>query len=1241
MKLRLISMLIASSMAAGNFTMPVSTAAMKDIAPLMHTGSTEYILPIVGTDDLTDGSPGYPEIENYDNGISEPESRDSAEGNSGGIIPEGVPLEENEPGLISSGSLFEDSAVDALQNGNLVTDIPAGGEAVFDGLSDGPAAGEDASGDLSDSPAGDGPVSDGFSDADALSDTPAEGVPVPDDLTDNRLSGAFTEGNPASDNLSYDEGLSGTLTGGDPAPDNLSDDDALSDTLAGEEPDNEDLTEEIPADENLMEEELPVEDSETLEEEDDLIEDDQDDEDALIEDEQDDEEDEEDPEEEDPEKNSEELDEESDEVLEEALGGYEFAGYLYDLIPNYVWVGEGEPSRIGHEYLLGDKESRAKELEGDSAEALQDSGELPSLDDSAGEDSAAADDDEAEEPLYSNILVEEFAEDAPADFLPYTDSNDSELIGETMSFTPLSTGTVPMTMNLASPIIGDELVTMDFGTQSTVNAPMMAPAVPPLVGASGGNYIADTVKRVVYQGYKSRSTTVDSSMSDGLHTISSGKVRIYKDGRYFINGGIALDGQTYYADENGYLIGGWLKTIMDSSNSDYQNEKNDMAFSFRYFDRSSYKMQTGLVKVDGLWHYFNDNGAMIVNKANTINGNYYYSDRYGICERVKLRFGNVIISDANQNNNTYLANKAVTAVDINTFTGQNGEYSFRPRWYKDLTSLEVFGFNPVENSEAYYCTLRDGSLAGKIGCIYRNVGKYNGRAIDLRLTVTGYEFFNLNGDNEVGYFYVAKGKIGLNACNTRNITADMEFLDHETGRAVSLKGYATFSDIDISQSVSILSPVDNVYVDKNCALYKDPASMTFTAPFTASRVGSVVNDPDREYWVQVNYTGTHLKFRFGSAYEQYVFADSGLNISGEARDIWNKSYSGNPADYSIEHDGGLLHQSWQGLHYRRLGRISIPPVSKTVSDQDEKDVTDNRLKEDELNYTYTLSHNVPAESSEYYYSSYKVSDVFENGLIIQSAGIRVHDDAGADVTERFDISVSGQRVDFSGKAVFLAHSSFYDNNYHYTVPVTIRDVSLLEHKDGEDRVIYNKCTAGFTRPSGPEEKTSNTTTTRIRIPYSFGDITITKRILEKDIVWAHGNPTFLFCAEGTDEKGVRHRYEEYICFSRGKYSVNSGYAVLSTTIRHVPAGVYRVWELPVIDYYLTGAQALTSNMTITRVSDPGRGKDPSQVAYGSCTLTRTNPNAGIAFTNAKGDYHGLRHTSVVQNNIPVAFDTKS
>ncbi|MBP3900291.1 MAG: hypothetical protein J6D53_02360, partial [Blautia sp.] len=822
-------------------------------------------------------------------------------------------------------------------------------------------------------------------------------------------------------------------------------------------------------------------------------------------------------------------------------GGYKFAGYLEEGIPNYVWEGEGRPSVLGDELVSS-----------------------------------------PEEPLLTAELL-----------LP-----------------PMKAGS---------------------------SGPMLAGLSPT---SEGGNYIADPPRRRAYHGSKTFSDKVDSTMKDGLHTISQGKVRAYKGGRYFIDGGFALDGKLYYADEDGLLIAGWLKTLSDSTVSNASSVTNDKNFGFRFYDRDSYVMQTGHIKVDGLWHYFNESGVMLKNYPIMIDGKFCYADQYGICEQIKLRYGNTLISESNQNNDAYNAKHYANVVDINTFTGQKGEYSFRPKWYPDISTLELFGFPEVmEDPAGFYCTLRDNSLQGRVGCIYRNVGRYNGRELDLKVNVTGYDLFELAGDKETGYFYVDKNIIGLNAVNTKNITADLIFLDHETGRETEVKGYATFTDIDIGQSISILSPVDELYVDKECVLYKDPASNTFTSPFISERIGTAVNDPDREYWVQANFTGSRLSVRLGSSYEQFVFAGSGLDIAGECRYVWADHYTGNPHDYSLFYPSGRIVRNWQGIYPKRLGRVSIPPIVKTVSDEDEIDVTKNRLRDDELRYNYTLSHNVPSENEEFYYDTYMVSDVFEDGLVIDKNGIYITNDNETDVTGMFDISVEGQRVEFRAHTDMLKNDSFYDNNYNYHIPVEIADVESLRNTDKEDYIIYNTCTAEFSRLGSFENTTSNETETRIRIPLSFGSITITKRISEADIVWAHGNPTFLFRADGKDEKGNSHRYEEFVSFRKGGYALTGdGFAEVSVTISHVPCGTYRVTELPVIDYYLTGAEAATKNMLITAAGEPGKGKDPALVAYGTGTLSREEPDAGIVFYDAKGDYSGYRHTDVVCNTLPLIMN---
>ena len=65
-----------------------------------------------------------------------------------------------------------------------------------------------------------------------------------------------------------------------------------------------------------------------------------------------------------------------------------------------------------------------------------------------------------------------------------------------------------------------------------------------------------------------------------------------------------------------------------------------------------------------------------------------------------------------------------------------------------------------------------------------------------------------------------------------------------------------------------------------------------------------------------------------------------------------------------------------------------------------------------------------------------------------------------------------------------------------------------------------------------------------------------------------------------------------------------------------------------MDYFLIAADPGSSNVSI---------RSSGSSSYGTGVLTREEPEAGIIFTDQKGDDHGYRHTDVVRNTIPLAL----
>ena len=151
-----------------------------------------------------------------------------------------------------------------------------------------------------------------------------------------------------------------------------------------------------------------------------------------------------------------------------------------------------------------------------------------------------------------------------------------------------------------------------------------------------------------------------------------------------------------------------------------------------------------------------------------------------------------------------------------------------------------------------------------------------------------------------------------------------------------------------------------------------------------------------------------------------------------------------------------------------------------------------------------------------------------------------------------------------------------------------------------------------------------------------GQITIIKKILESEITWAHGNPTFSFVIEGTDIRGNKRKYEDSVVFMQDAYQVDgNGYAFLEVTISNIPLGTYQVYEKPVLRYYLKKAQANTSNVEIIKGREPAYGVAPVDIAYGTVGLDKDHQKASITFYNRKKRYDGYSHNSLAENTLPV------
>lgn len=155
---------------------------------------------------------------------------------------------------------------------------------------------------------------------------------------------------------------------------------------------------------------------------------------------------------------------------------------------------------------------------------------------------------------------------------------------------------------------------------------------------------------------------------------------------------------------------------------------------------------------------------------------------------------------------------------------------------------------------------------------------------------------------------------------------------------------------------------------------------------------------------------------------------------------------------------------------------------------------------------------------------------------------------------------------------------------------------------------------------------------------SLGEITVIKKIREREILREHGNPVFCFVLEGNDRNHTQRKYENYISFQQDGYEVDAdGYAVMQLTFRNVPEGEYQVYEKPVLYYYLEDAYANTSNVSIIKGVSASYGQNPKSVAYGNVRLSASENKASLTFINKKARYDHYIHNDVVKNRISIGF----
>lgn len=612
------------------------------------------------------------------------------------------------------------------------------------------------------------------------------------------------------------------------------------------------------------------------------------------------------------------------------------------------------------------------------------------------------------------------------------------------------------------------------------------------------------------------------------------------------------------------------------------------------------------------------------------------------------------------------------------------------------------------------CSLQNTAQKGKISVKYTNVGEYQGKVVDLRITVPEWgavSYTHIGIDTTVispcVLFY--NDRIAFSTVSAGIVRFKFEFFDHATGNQIYPKGHVTMMDLDGGQGFRVYDGwgVDAMYIRTG---YRHLQAVTGTTAngtvYTEVKApeGAATDINDVKGWCHVDFNKSFtLNWIAGEAGLKGVnpytaFFMSGAQTVGtyEPNEIPEKKVGNTDAGY----ESMTRHES-----------------ESDTANEKPYNIPKNR------EFDYVVAQTVlPGD-----YKKFEITDKLDSCLEYKSASVRTA--LGNDVTQQFTISNTQNTVKFAALGSFLKSDAAYNSvTYFFRIHVKVRSDSVIashgHYKDGiyyhisnqaerrlessqmtdvkktnmswvrgsierncsirkidaEDnkkilsdavfeiyewnaqkqdylfegqKFLYSEKTKLYTKklqytaqnkgkfrlletqaPEGylggwkkdvcildmEQDFVLEAQNTTVRLPY--GEITVTKKILERDIVWSHGNPVFRFIIRGKDQRGLEHTYEDYVEFKKENYKRQGEYAVLSCTISRVPLGKYTIGEKETFRYKFESITADTSNVQVT-------GRE------GTAFLDSQNKTAAVTFINIKTRYDGYSHTNVVKNKIPL------
>lgn len=423
------------------------------------------------------------------------------------------------------------------------------------------------------------------------------------------------------------------------------------------------------------------------------------------------------------------------------------------------------------------------------------------------------------------------------------------------------------------------------------------------------------------------------------------------------------------------------------------------------------------------------------------------------------------------------------------------------------------GYN-FDVAKLYWINDETDCSSGKIYIIYNNIGKYQGKQVNMKVSVTdckfGYEDpsasskkLTLKQDKDLSgnYFTMQHPSIMLNAeavqveiQGLRSTSLKYEFIDND-GNTLNIKGYGTLQDLDFQQAFKLSTGIAKAYIygewNKVCTEYDENSNCSKYEKLTHLKANQLTSETDYTKYVNVKNAIQSSNLETYSE-RQYEYAWSTILFSGGSFDI--TYYLGEPDflkswwDNTTNNPTGKAYEGFGGGMFRFVPDSLLEfQVEDPVKSVDKKEIQ----KDEE--FTYTTSHRVPyitLDGSNNKYTAYSFTDTLEPCLTVEDVSkVLIKNDEGLDVTDKFNVTMNEKNnqitVSANAKSEFVSLTEFYGHEYEFIITAKVKkdyDLSKYLDKNKENYVIPNTASISVTDNSGAFNKPTNEVDVKIPIP---------------------------------------------------------------------------------------------------------------------------------------------------------------